>query len=340
MPRLGRAADRRSSATSGASTASSPPTTSGVEMLATAHRMTARPRRGGRARARRRASTSSCRGRSRSARPSPTPSSDGRVDEALLDAAVARVLRMKFRLGLFERPYVELPRRGRRSATLVADGGAGGPGPRRALARPASRTTGVLPLAPDLRRVAVIGPIADSARDLLGDYSHMRPHGDAPRDAGRGRRVRASSATARSSSPATSWPGGGRSSTRCARASRRRRRPCPRQRDLGGTDAEIAEAVAARPRRRCRGRRARRASGLTDDSTTGEFRDRAASGSSAASRSCSRPSSRPGRRSSSSSSAGVRSRSNGPPSTAPRSSWPGSPAMPGRTRSPTSSPVT
>ena len=32
---------------------------------------------------------------------------------------------------------------------------------------------GVLPLAPGHRRVAVVGPIADSARDLIGDYSHL-----------------------------------------------------------------------------------------------------------------------------------------------------------------------
>ncbi len=32
---------------------------------------------------------------------------------------------------------------------------------------------GILPLATGQRRIAVIGPIADSARDLLGDYSHL-----------------------------------------------------------------------------------------------------------------------------------------------------------------------
>ena len=32
---------------------------------------------------------------------------DGRIDDGLLDATVARVLRMKFRLGLFERPYID-----------------------------------------------------------------------------------------------------------------------------------------------------------------------------------------------------------------------------------------
>jgi beta-glucosidase len=34
---------------------------------------------------------------------------------------------------------------------------------------------GVLPLRPDVGRIAVIGPIADSPRDLLGDYAHL-PH--------------------------------------------------------------------------------------------------------------------------------------------------------------------
>ena len=34
---------------------------------------------------------------------------DGRVDEAQLDTTVARVLRMKFRLGLFDHPYVDVP---------------------------------------------------------------------------------------------------------------------------------------------------------------------------------------------------------------------------------------
>jgi beta-glucosidase len=34
---------------------------------------------------------------------------------------------------------------------------------------------GTLPLSPDVGRIAVIGPIADSPRDLLGDYAHL-PH--------------------------------------------------------------------------------------------------------------------------------------------------------------------
>ena len=34
---------------------------------------------------------------------------DGRVDRGIVDLAVERILRLKFRLGLFERPYVEAP---------------------------------------------------------------------------------------------------------------------------------------------------------------------------------------------------------------------------------------
>jgi beta-glucosidase len=96
---------------------------------------------------------------------------DGRVELAALDAAVANVLRMKVRLGLFERPYV-----GELAAptldALEAD--------EARLARElATRSLvllendGLLPLRPGLGRVAVIGPVADSARDLLGDYSHL-----------------------------------------------------------------------------------------------------------------------------------------------------------------------
>jgi beta-xylosidase len=96
---------------------------------------------------------------------------DGRIDESLLDAAVRRVLRMKIRLGLFERPYVEEP-----TATELDDLAATESEAAAELARRSIvlvRNDGVLPMRPGLRRIAVLGPIADSARDLLGDYSHL-----------------------------------------------------------------------------------------------------------------------------------------------------------------------
>lgn len=92
----------------------------------------------------------------------------GSVERALVDRAAARVLRLKLELGLFERPYVD---------PAFAGGAAGED---RVLAREIARRSivllqndGVLPLRPDLRTIAVIGPNADSARNLLGDYSHV-----------------------------------------------------------------------------------------------------------------------------------------------------------------------
>jgi beta-glucosidase len=98
----------------------------------------------------------------------------GLVDEATVDTAVRRVLRTKVDLGLFEQPYVEAER----AATFF-----GTPEQSRLARRIAERSLvllrndGVLPLAAGGRRgggggtVAVVGPNADEARHLFGDYT-------------------------------------------------------------------------------------------------------------------------------------------------------------------------
>jgi beta-glucosidase len=93
---------------------------------------------------------------------------EGAVDRALVDRSVARVLAVKFELGLFEDPYVDADAAG---PPLDAD---------RVLAREAARASivllqndGTLPLRTDLATIAVVGPNADSARNLLGDYAHI-----------------------------------------------------------------------------------------------------------------------------------------------------------------------
>jgi len=94
----------------------------------------------------------------------------GRLAEATIDTAVERVLAQKFRLGLFERPYVEASKASARFDTAA----------QRALARRAAAkgvclltNDGVLPLrAGELQNVAVIGPHADDARLLQGDYHY------------------------------------------------------------------------------------------------------------------------------------------------------------------------
>jgi beta-glucosidase len=87
-----------------------------------------------------------------------------------VDRSVRRLLRMKFELGLFERPYVD-----ETAAARVYD-----TPEQRALARSVAQRSIVLlknegpllPLARDVASVAVIGPCADDVRLLLGDYSY------------------------------------------------------------------------------------------------------------------------------------------------------------------------
>lgn len=102
----------------------------------------------------------------------------GAIDPAFIDAAARRVLRVKFALGLFERPYAP-----EASPYEPTPGG-------RAQARAVARETIVLlkndavgaapllPLAGSVRTLALVGPLADAAKDMLGSW---RALGD-PRD--------------------------------------------------------------------------------------------------------------------------------------------------------------
>ncbi|UJD88890.1 beta-glucosidase [Rahnella aquatilis] len=93
--------------------------------------------------------------------------SRGLIDMVKIDEIVARILTEKFRLGLFEQPYVsELQSQLQQPAT-------------RALARKAAvrsitllENNGILPLKPTSgQKIAVIGPTADDPLALLSGYS-------------------------------------------------------------------------------------------------------------------------------------------------------------------------
>jgi beta-glucosidase len=93
----------------------------------------------------------------------------GEIDVAVIDRAVRRVLTQKIALGLFERPYVDETHAGEVFDTPA----------QRDLARRAATESvvlltndGVLPLAPDIGTVAVLGPAADDRRLLQGDYHY------------------------------------------------------------------------------------------------------------------------------------------------------------------------
>jgi beta-glucosidase len=93
----------------------------------------------------------------------------GQVPRARLDEALRRILRIKFRLGLFEQPYADLAR----EAKVV------GASEHQAAAREITgrcmvllkNDRGVLPLKPQAKSIAVIGPLAD---DPDAPLSHWR----------------------------------------------------------------------------------------------------------------------------------------------------------------------
>ncbi|MEG3152270.1 glycoside hydrolase family 3 N-terminal domain-containing protein [Sphingomonas sp. ZT3P38] len=92
----------------------------------------------------------------------------GRVSEAAIDTAVARMLAFKFRAGLFENPYGDAKLAARITGNAEA----------RALALEAAcksicllKNDGILPLKAGAQKVAVIGPNAAVAR--LGGYSSV-----------------------------------------------------------------------------------------------------------------------------------------------------------------------
>jgi len=94
---------------------------------------------------------------------------EGRVPMALVDRAVRRVLEQKFRLGLFENPYVNVDRaiqvvHSQTHQDLALRAGREGI----VLLKNDKR---LLPLKKDLKSVAVIGPNADDVMNQLGDYS-------------------------------------------------------------------------------------------------------------------------------------------------------------------------
>jgi len=92
---------------------------------------------------------------------------DGRISMARLNDAVRRILRVKFRAGLFENPYVDPAKA--ESAQLLPDAVAAA---RKAAGRSMvllKNEGGTLPLDP-AKSTAVIGPLANNQHDMLGPW--------------------------------------------------------------------------------------------------------------------------------------------------------------------------
>lgn len=93
---------------------------------------------------------------------------EGKVSIETVDRSVKRILRIKFLLGLFENPYVDVERAVKEANTKES----------RNLARQTARegvvllknAKNILPLSKNIKSIAVIGPNADAERNQLGDY--------------------------------------------------------------------------------------------------------------------------------------------------------------------------
>ena len=94
---------------------------------------------------------------------------EGKVSIETVDRAVRRILRIKYLLGLFENPYVDVERAVRESTTKESQ----------QLALQTAREgivllkneKNLLPLSKNIKSIAIIGPNADDDRNQLGDYT-------------------------------------------------------------------------------------------------------------------------------------------------------------------------
>ncbi len=94
----------------------------------------------------------------------------GRITMTEVDDAVRRILRIKYRLGLFDHPYVNV------SHEVTAPTAATRAVSRRLAGRSMvllKNRAGVLPLATSTRRIAVVGPLGEATYDLNGTWSGL-----------------------------------------------------------------------------------------------------------------------------------------------------------------------
>jgi beta-glucosidase len=94
---------------------------------------------------------------------------DGKLTQQTIDEAVRRILRIKFRLGLFDRPYADEARESRVVFSTENQTAA------RQIAAHSmvllKNERNILPLSKTVRSIALIGPLADSQKDMIGAWS-------------------------------------------------------------------------------------------------------------------------------------------------------------------------
>ncbi|HKA19310.1 MAG TPA: beta-glucosidase BglX [Blastocatellia bacterium] len=94
---------------------------------------------------------------------------EGKLTQATIDEAVRRILRVKFRLGLFDHPYAD---EAREQTTMLS---ASNVQTARDVASHSivllKNERNTLPLQKDVRSIALIGPLADDQENMIGSWS-------------------------------------------------------------------------------------------------------------------------------------------------------------------------
>jgi len=93
---------------------------------------------------------------------------DGKVTLAQLNQAVRNVLRLKYRLGLFDHPYTQAPTS---PAVLTAANLAAAKKSAAGSLVLLKNSNNILPLTSAVHKIAVIGPLADAPHDQLGTWT-------------------------------------------------------------------------------------------------------------------------------------------------------------------------
>ncbi|MFV0536024.1 MAG: beta-glucosidase BglX [Dysgonomonas sp.] len=92
---------------------------------------------------------------------------EGYVSEKTIDNAVRNILRLKYRLGLFERPYTDLNSQSKKYAINHLNAAKKAAEESFVLLK---NKNNILPLGNDIKTVAIIGPMADAPHDQMGTW--------------------------------------------------------------------------------------------------------------------------------------------------------------------------
>ena len=96
---------------------------------------------------------------------------NGEADSSILDRAVLRVLTAKFRMGLFEHPFALQGEALKKAFAVPHDRELSLRSARESLVL--LKNDGTLPIRKTIKKIAIIGPHADSPRKLFGGYTHL-----------------------------------------------------------------------------------------------------------------------------------------------------------------------